>query len=306
MMNRSKRVVSVQRFAVFLLFGILSILNAQESGRSTGQTVRIVVNRMDPNDRMVDVGGRKLHCRVYGGGAPTVVLISGLHAPQTYWDSVIPSLSEKATVVTYDRPGYGNSETGGLPLHGKQAANDLHLLLEELGVPKPYLIVGHSYGGDIARLFTAAYPGDMGGLVLEDTQHEDILREQREQLKGRDLEILEEMVARMSHTDDPKTEMDYRLSTTEQLRNSDPMPQIPYVVITSGKRSKAVPPVFSESAREELIRLGLRLQGRLVKLIPGGEHIVAEGAGHNIHVEKPGVLLRPVVEMIDEINRIRE
>lgn len=64
------------------------------------------------------------------------------------------------------------------------------------------------------------YLEDAGGMVLEDTQHEDILEEQRKILKSKDLEILEEMVARFSTPDNPKTEADYRNITMEQLRNS--------------------------------------------------------------------------------------
>jgi hypothetical protein len=56
-------------------------------------------------EHMIDVGGRKLHCCVYGNGSPTVVLVGGLEAPQAYWNSVIPGLAAKTTVVTYDRAG---------------------------------------------------------------------------------------------------------------------------------------------------------------------------------------------------------
>jgi pimeloyl-ACP methyl ester carboxylesterase len=257
-------------------------------------------------EKMVDAGGRKLHCRVFGEGSPTVVLISGLNAPQAYWNPIIPGICRKATVVTYDRPGYGKSETGMKPLHGEQAARDLRVLLEELDVPKPYVVVGHSYGGGIARLFASMYPGDMGGLILEDAQHESILDEQRNLLEGRDLEALEAMAARMGNTADPKTELDYMPATREQLEKSGPLPVMPFVVITSGDRSKAVPPMFSEQAREKLIELGMKLQKRLVALVPNGRHIIAEGVGHNIHVDKPAVLIDPLLEMIAAIEEGKE
>ena len=60
-------------------------------------------------DTMVDVGGRRLHCCVYGKGIPAVVLNSGFGAPQTYWNSVIPDIAERTTVVTFDRAGIGKS-----------------------------------------------------------------------------------------------------------------------------------------------------------------------------------------------------
>ena len=59
------------------------------------------------------------------------------------------------------------------------------------------------------------YPDDLGGLILEDSQHEDILEEQRKILKDKDLEKLEEMFARFKPPDNPKTEADYRHITME-------------------------------------------------------------------------------------------
>jgi len=276
-----------------------STVCAQEARQARPAPAKEVELTIEGAEHMIDVGGRSLDARVYGKGSPTVVLISGLNAPQSYWNTVVPALAEEATVVTYDRPGMGKSEVGSLPLHGEQSAKDLHVLLERLELPKPYIIVGHSYGGTVARLFVSMYPKDIGGLILEDSQHESILEEQRKLLKGADLETLNNMVARMSNTAAPKTELDYNAVTREQERKSAPLPKIPYVVITSADRSKAVPPVFSEEARPQLIALGMELQKKLVDLVPGGKHIVAQGVGHNIHVDKPEVLLEPLREMID-------
>ena len=96
------------------------------------------------------------------------------------------------------------------------------------------------------------YPEEMGGLILEDSQHEDVLNEQLKILKGKDLEALEQMVARFSTPENPKTEADYRNITTEQVRKSKPLPQIPFVVLTAGDRSKAMPPMFSDEAKEKI------------------------------------------------------
>jgi pimeloyl-ACP methyl ester carboxylesterase len=254
-------------------------------------------------ESMIDVGGRKIHCCVYGKNGPTVVLASGFGAPQTYWNTVVPDLAAQTTVVTFDRAGIGKSEIGELPTHGLQAAKDLLSMLEYLDVPAPYILVGHSYGGDVVRLFASMYPDRMAGLILEDTQHEDILSEQRKILKGKDLENLEQMVARFGTPDNPRTELDYRNITREQVKNSNPLPRIPFVVLSAGDRSQAMPPMFSEKAKEELITLGGQLQQRLVALIPGGDHIVVEGAGHNIHVEKPEALIEPTVKMLKALRK---
>jgi len=251
-------------------------------------------------ENMIDVGGRKLHCCVYGGGSPTVVLASGLGAPQEYWNSVVPDLAAITTVVTYDRAGVGKSEIGALPAHGEQSAKDLHVLLGQLGVPRPYILVGHSFGGHIARIFAFMHPDGMAGLILEETQHEDALIELRKILQGKDLEAFDQLLADMFSTpENPRTETDYRDITREQVRKSKPLPRIPFLILTCPDRAKAMGPVFSDGAVKEMAKLDMALMDGLAASIPGGRHILVEGTGHDVHVDKPEALIAPVVEMIN-------
>ena len=288
----------------FFSSNLIPVSSAQERRAEPEHFYRVPEVTIDRIEKHIDVGGRKLHCRIYGEGKPTVVLVSGFGAIQDNWNPVITDIAALTTVVTYDRAGYGESEIGDLPVHGKQTARDLHVLLEKLGVPSPYLLVGHSYGGRIVRLFASMYPNDMGGLILEDTSHEDVLEEQRKILTGRDLEILEEMTSGRK-VNNPKTETDYTFITMEQVRNSGPLPQIPFTVLTAGDRSRAAPPMFSEEAKKKMIALGMELQKKLMDLIPGGKHIIVEGVGHGMHLEKPEKVIGPIVEMVKEI-RSRE
>ena len=276
--------------------------NSQASNGSPQEQIRIPEISTPKIESMIDVGGRKLDSCVYGSGSPTVVLVSGLGAPQAYWNPVIPDLAEKTTIVTYDRAGVGESEIGDLPTHAEQSAKDLQVLLDKLGVPSPYILVGHSYGGNVIRLFASMYPDDMGGLILEDTQHEDVLNELRKILKGKDLEAFDQLLVDMfSAPENPKTEADYRNITRDQLRNSKPLPKIPFVMLTSADRAKAMSDIFSDAAIEEIAKLDGALNRKLAALIPGGRHIIVEGTGHDIHADKPEALMGPVVKMINEV-----
>ena len=275
------------------------LLSNSKATQDPQEYVQILKISTPKVENMVDVGGRKLHCCIYGSGSPTVVLVSGFEAPQEYWNPVIPDLAAKTTVVTYDRAGIGKSEIGNLPAHGEQSAKDLQVLLDKLGVPRPYILIGHSYGGSVVRLFASLYPDDMGGLILEETQHEEVLNEMRKILKGKDLEAFDQlMVDTFSTPENPKTEADYRNMTREQLRNSKPLSRIPFVILTAANRAKAMQPLFSDEAIEKMVELDLVLNEKLAALIPGGRQIIVEGTGHNIHIDKPEVLIEPVVEMI--------
>ena len=291
----------------FICFNSNLLFNSQASKGSPQEQITIPDISTPKIENMIDVGGRRLHGCVYGNGSPTVVLVSGFEAPQAYWNSVIPDLAAKTTVVTFDRAGIGKSGIGDLPTHGEQSAKDLQVLLDKLGVSRPYILVGHSYGGSVVRLFASMYPDDMGGLILEDTQHEDVLNEMKKILKGKDLEAFEQLVvARFSAPKKPKTEADYRNITREQVSKSKPLPRIPLVVLTSAGRAKAMGPFFSEEAIVEMEKSDIALNNKLAALIPGGRLIIVEGTGHNIHVDKPEALIAPVVEMIKMVREKME
>jgi pimeloyl-ACP methyl ester carboxylesterase len=309
------QIISITRLSLIstilmnlICFNSHLLSNSQASNGFRQEQIRIPEISTPKNENMIDVRGRKLHCCVYGNGAPTVVLVSGLEAPQAYWNSIIPDLAAKTTVMTYDRAGVGKSEIGDLPTHGEQSAKDLHVLLDKLAVPKPYILVGHSYGGNVVRLFASMYADDMGGLILEDTQHEDVLNELRKILKGKDLEAFEQLVvARFRAPANPKTEADYRDITREQVRKSKPLPPMPFVILSTGsERAKAMQTMFSAEAIEKIAKLDFDLQIKMAALIPGGRLIIVEGAGHDIHLGKPEALIVPVVEMIKQVREKKE
>ncbi len=68
--------------------------------------------------------------------------------------------------MAYDRAGLGWSDPGPLPRDGRRIVAELHRALANAGLRGPYVFVGHSYGGLLARIFTDAYPDEVAGLVL--------------------------------------------------------------------------------------------------------------------------------------------
>jgi pimeloyl-ACP methyl ester carboxylesterase len=103
------------------------------------------------------------------------LLDAGTPGFSAQWGWVQPAIAEFATVVSYDRPGLGWSDPrrDGDPVDARDTADGLHAALQNLGMPGPYLVVGHSYGGLTSRVFAAAYPEEIGGLVLVDPSHPD-------------------------------------------------------------------------------------------------------------------------------------
>lgn len=138
-----------------------------------------------PPGRYVDVKGESVHILSNADGeGPTVVFESAMASPCTEWAWVLRALDGKVPYVAYDRPGNGWSSRRTAPdltadYHGLTAE-----LLRALGLPAPYLLVGHSVGGLLIRDFAARRPRDTAGLVLVDSSHPDQLERSSQQRDG--------------------------------------------------------------------------------------------------------------------------
>lgn len=127
-----------------------------------------------PLGRLVDAGGHRLHLYCTGEGSPAVVLEAGIGMASPAWSKVQPLLQNLTQVCSYDRAGMGWSEPGPLPRDGVHMVRELHTLLSNSGMSAPYVLAGHSFGGRLVRLYAAAYPKLVAGLVLVDTPPDDL------------------------------------------------------------------------------------------------------------------------------------
>ena len=150
--------------------------------------VRRDARRLPPPGERIDIGGCKLHLRRMGRGSPAVILESGLSASCINWTRVQQDLASITTVVSYDRAGLGWSDPARSPRTSARIAAELHALLGYAGVEPPFVIVGHSFGGLVARSCYRRFPDEIGGLVFVDTTfpHEwlQMSRERRRMLRG--------------------------------------------------------------------------------------------------------------------------
>lgn len=137
---------------------------------------------------LVDIGGgRKMYLECRGTGSPTVVLVAGLKGSAEDWNiagkpapTVFAEVAKFTRVCAYDRPGTpvgekpSRSDPVRQPTTAEDAVADLHALLSAANEAGPYVLVGHSYGGLIVRLYASIYPQDVSGLVLVDVLSEGL------------------------------------------------------------------------------------------------------------------------------------
>jgi len=79
-----------------------------------------------------------------------------------------PKLAEVGTTYSYDRAGFGWSVSENRDYSLARITDDLHALLHTLKTPVPYILVGHSFGGYIARAYAQRFGAELAGIVLVD------------------------------------------------------------------------------------------------------------------------------------------
>jgi pimeloyl-ACP methyl ester carboxylesterase len=128
-----------------------------------------------PPGRMVAVDGAMLHLHCTGSGGPTVILEAGAYGFAQVWAWVQPRLSERRRVCAYDRAGLGWSDDAA-EHDGAAAVARLRALLVAAGEPGPYVLVGHSLGGALIRIFAERHPDDVVALGFIEPSHPDQLQ----------------------------------------------------------------------------------------------------------------------------------
>ncbi|MFD9947163.1 alpha/beta fold hydrolase [Nonomuraea sp. NPDC059023] len=149
------------------LAGLASALYQRASERAD-------LRRSPAPGRFVTVRGRRLHVHAEGDGGPTVVILPGMTDNGLGWVHVRRGLVPGQRVWQYDRAGLGWSQgPSWIEWRGCSAlADELHEVLEASGEPGPFLLVGHSMGGEIARLYAARHREQVAGMVLVDAPSE--------------------------------------------------------------------------------------------------------------------------------------
>ncbi len=139
-----------------------------QSSTTTTAAPALVSTSVTWQVRKITAGGVTQWIECSGIGPLTIVVIAGLHADHRMWSLVLPSFATTTRTCIYDRPGLGSSPARKphATVTTTQHATELHALLAAAGEKGPYVIVGHSYGGLLARTFTAMYRQQVAGLML--------------------------------------------------------------------------------------------------------------------------------------------
>jgi pimeloyl-ACP methyl ester carboxylesterase len=271
---------------------------------------------------------RKMYLECRGRGSPTVVLVPGLVAAADTWSyvtnaagasrpspkAVYPRVGTFTRVCSYDRPGtarengtFTPSTPVAQPATVASDAADLHTLLAAARVNGPYVLVGWSFGGPIARVYASTYPKDVAGLVLVDGTSEYL---QSALSPANFITFL-----KVTERDDAQKAAQWKdveqfdpAAAFAQLRAAPRVARMPVVVLTADKFDADAfgtrLPAGTPSNYPQLFwRAQLSSQNSLANLFPGAIHIVDTKSSHNIQNYQPQLVVKWVRYVVQRVRQ---
>jgi pimeloyl-ACP methyl ester carboxylesterase len=247
------------------------------------------------DDGMVDIGGgMSLHLHCVGHGTPTVLIDNGHGADGTSWRLVLGDFGRITRACAYDRLGDGFS-SGPAPEHHsfRQMAHELQALLERAAIPGPYVLVAHSMGGIIVRLFQAEHPDEVVGMVLVDAETEA------------SLQGLIDILTSPGTPDEMRALMRDLGPWFEDLRASArPLGDMPLVVL-SARGKEPIPPEFKPE-QETALRLKVIAGHEMAShLSTNSAHAIADHSGHFIQLDAPRLVVASVKQVVEAVRTHR-
>jgi pimeloyl-ACP methyl ester carboxylesterase len=253
----------------------------------------------------IDVGGYCLFFQSVGSGQPTIVFESGGDDGADSLAQVARQVQSFSRALIYDRAGLGQSDPAPRPRTIQDAVADLHALLHAAQVPGPYLLVGHSYGGLIIRLYAHTYPHEVVGLVLLDVPPADLsLRELRllpPPLPQEPAALTDARNMAAAEWKDPfNTREGFdRAASAAQLQATGQLGSLPLVVITAG--IDEWPDGFPAAIARAMEQDWMDAQHELVALSTDSTHIIATESTHSIQECQPDLVIDAIRSLVEKL-----
>ncbi|MER5965160.1 alpha/beta hydrolase [Streptomyces sp. NPDC002057] len=268
------------------------------------------------SERIVIRDGVRLVCRDWGGSGTDVLLLHGLAGHSGEWDATARLLRDSGhRVVALDQRGHGGSERHPGDVSRAAHVADAVAVVDALGLRRPVL-VGQSLGGSTALLTASAHPGLPRALVLVEAGPGGANPGVQEQIGGWlrawPLPFASREVA-AAYLGDGKQSVGEGWAAGLEERADGLWPRFdPEVMVRSldENATRAFWDEWSAVACPTLTVLGQGEQGgiigggeyaEMVRLRPALHGASVPGAGHDLHLERPGILHGLIVDFLREV-----
>jgi pimeloyl-ACP methyl ester carboxylesterase len=241
--------------------------------------------------RLVDVGGRHLSLECQGTGTPVVVFVARLgDTGEAAWRTVWSEVARSTRACVYDRAGLGRSDPGPKAATYQGAVDDLHALLGSAHVAGPYLLVGHSLGGLLARLYAHDHPEAVASLVVLDGTPVGWFPTVQRVLPAA-------VIGLLAHNPEG-FDLSHGLASLTPLDTPGALGHRPLAVMWAPSQP---PPGLPVSTRRELERIWETEQARLGRLSSASRLQRVAGSGHYLQRDQPRLVASSVEGVLDAL-----
>lgn len=289
----------------FLLVALLALLWPLDS-TPNASVCKPSKQDIETVETLIQVGKYRLNFQLIKGGDLTILLEAGGGMHSAEWTKLAPELARRtgATVVAYDRAGFGKSDLPDTPHNMHEEVDWLWQGLQKLGLDKDFVLVGHSFGGWMIRLFSSEHPKVTRGMVFVDPFTNEFV-----ELLGVEYLDNHPMAGKIpfdTSQPDKLTKIQRALirmvgdglgPKIEIMRQTSIPSNIPVIVITSGR------PFLPKTEEQEAWRLA---HEQMTASIKGASLIVAEESDHMVPWRQPDLIIEAVIEVIQALDSSKQ
>lgn len=326
--HRRKTPEKVLEFIVFFIIFVLFV----------GLIYQFIATQVDKGKfkmrgKMVSVGGYRVFTNTSGSGPYSIVFINDMNTPMEQWNRLKKEMKDDYKVFSYDRNGYGWSDSSGEEVDIKKSVTELRTALSRSGVYSPYILVGHGYGGLLATEFAEKYSRNVAGVVLIDSLMEEEIKSEEFQksikkevkkagagrffsnfgglrlgYKSKIFKNDEGFLKEMSDTEKELflsqritskhysayyKELQILKDYEENIQEENALQDIFLQILTPANKY----------GDEEMDKQYIKKQRNLEKLSSESEHILVEDTSSYIQVDRPDAVIKAINKIIKESNK---
>jgi pimeloyl-ACP methyl ester carboxylesterase len=250
----------------------------------------------------IAVGPYQVQMMEQGSGRYTVIFESGFGTDLRAWRKVAPEVAKSARTVTYSRAGHGSSDPRPEPRTILQSSEELDQLVASAKLRPPFILVGHSYGGLLARAFAVRHPGWVAGMVLVDPSDERFNPALRKLDARRAADDDRQFAAMVPARFQPELKALQPVLDAGALPAplDGPLPDVPVVMLTSVQQSER-PMFFLESV--EAVALKRELHAGFLRQFSDGSQVLTLRSGHNIQLDEPELVIGAIRKVMAAADR---